>query len=110
MEHRWSLRTPIELDVDLIRESGSGHEAFKTRDIGLGGVFLEGGGAYPEKNTNVELNFILTTDEGDMKHRIKARVVRIADDGIGLMFRDFDVGAFRSLQEVLRYKRPDSVH
>ena len=110
MEHRWSLRTPVELDVDLIYESVD-EMACKTRDIGLGGVFIEGDSqVMPPKNANVELNFILNSDEGSIKHKIKARVVRTSDDGIGLMFRDFDVGAFRSLQEVLRHKKPDSVH
>lgn len=110
MEHRWSLRTPVTLDVDLIYESAS-EMACKTRDIGLGGVFIEGDSqTMPPKNANVELNFILNSDDGSTKHKIKARVVRTSDDGIGLMFRDFDVGAFRSLQEVLRHKKPDSVH
>ena len=110
MEHRWSLRTPVALEVDLIYESAS-ELSCKTRDIGLGGVFLEGDTAtMPPKNANVELNFILNSGETTTKHKIKARVVRTADDGIGLMFRDFDVGAFRSLQEVLRHKAPESVH
>jgi len=109
MEHRWSLRTPIELDVDLNCE-GLGQLGCRTRDIGLGGVFLEGSADFPPKNANVELTFNLDSSEGTTRHKIKARVVRIADDGIGLMFRDFDVGAFRSLQEVLRHKKPDSMH
>lgn len=105
MERRWTERTPINVPVDL---SFAGMQAgeYHTRDIGLGGVFVEMlKENKPTQKTSVELTFKLGSGMNLTKHRINARVVRIAEDGVGMMFRDFDAGAFRSLQEVLRYKQ-----
>ncbi len=104
MERRWTERTPIDVPVDL---SFAGNQAgeCRTRDIGLGGVFVAlPQGCKIDEETPVELTFKLGAGVHLTKHRINARVVRVADGGVGMMFRDFDAGAFRSLQEVLRYK------
>jgi len=101
MEQRWSTRTPVKLDVDMAYEDKE--EDCSTRDIGMGGVFLEMGSILPPVDTMVELIFKVGATDKRTKHKIKAKVVRVAYDGIGLMFRDFDAGTFRALQEVLRY-------
>lgn len=107
MERRWTERTPINVTVDLVCAGMQAGEC-RTRDIGLGGVFVEVPGAtYLAAETPVELIFKLGAGEVLTKHRINARVVRVAADGVGMMFRDFDASAFRSLQEVLRYKQGD---
>jgi hypothetical protein len=69
----------------------------------MGGVFLEMGRLFPAVDTMVELVFKVGPTDKRTKYKIKAKVVRVADDGIGLMFSDFDAGTFRALQEVLRY-------
>jgi hypothetical protein len=105
MERRWTERTPINVPVDLTF-SGMQTGEYRTRDIGLGGVYImmPGEGNIVQE-TPVELTFKLGSGERLTKHRINARVVRVGADGVGMMFRDFDAGAFRSLQEVLRYKQ-----
>ena len=105
MERRWTERTSMTVPVDL-SYAGVLTEECRTRDIGLGGVFVE----LPTEvslaeETPVELTFKLDTNSGLTKHRINARVVRVCGDGVGMMFRDFDAIAFRSLQEVLLYKQ-----
>lgn len=103
IERRWTTRTPINLDVEVLYH-GAGVAACQALDIGLGGVFLK---INPDKilpDSNVELLFLLGAGESRIKHKIKAKVVRATTHGMGLMFRDFDATAFRSLQEVLRYK------
>lgn len=102
MEQRWSTRTPIKLDVDLAYDEKE-VEGCATRDIGMGGVFLEMQRLMPPVDTMVDLIFKVGPLDRQTKHKIKARVVRVVDDGVGLMFRDFDAGSFRALQEVLRY-------
>ena len=102
MEQRWSTRTPVKLDVDMAYDDKE-LEDCSTRDIGMGGVFLEAGSSLPSVDTMVELVFKVGPSDKRTKHKIKAKVVRVADDGVGLMFRDFDAGSFRALQEVLRY-------
>jgi hypothetical protein len=103
-ERRWTERTAINVPVDLVC-AGKQHGEYQTRDVGLGGVFVEMSREMElAANTSVEVTFKLGAGSRLTKHRINARVVRIAEGGVGMMFRDFDAGAFRSLQEVLRYK------
>ena len=105
MERRWTERTSINVPVDL-SYGGLQTEDCRTRDIGLGGVFIE---LPTEANIAaemaVELTFKLGASPNLTKHRINARVVRVTEDGVGMMFRDFDAIAFRSLQEVLLYNQ-----
>jgi hypothetical protein len=101
MEQRWSPRTRADLDVDLSFH-GEVVSGCKVRDIGMGGLFIEIEKAFP-RETVVELKFKIRADGQDTKHRIRATVARACDDGLGMMFCDFDAGTFRSLQEVLHY-------
>lgn len=103
IERRWTTRTPINLDVEVLSH-GAGIAACKALDIGLGGVFLKINPDEIPPDSNVELFFVLGAGESRIKHKIKAKVVRSTPHGMGLMFRDFDATAFRSLQEVLHYK------
>ena len=110
MERRWTERTSINVPVDLAY-AGIQTEECRTRDIGLGGVFVE----LPKEvnlaaDTPVELTFKLGTAPQLTKHRINARVVRVTGDGVGMMFRDFDAIAFRSLQEVLLYNQNNALN
>ena len=100
MDQRWSTRTPVVMDVDLLF---NGQEvACKTRNVSLGGVFLELSPTAP-LDALVELTFKLGAGERRTKHKMKAKVVHAEADGMGLMFRDFDAASFRALQEVVRY-------
>lgn len=108
MERRWTARAPIYIDVGLFFH-GQEISVCKTRDIGLGGVFLESDQPLLPKEAQVELIFMLGSGEQRIKHRIRAKVARLAGEGMGLVFRDFDATAFRSLQEVLRHKEKDGV-
>lgn len=100
MDQRWSTRTPVAMDVDLLY---NGQEvACKTRNVSLGGVFLDMVSSAPP-DALVELVFKLGVGERRTKHKMKAKVIHAEADGVGLMFRDFDAASFRALQEVVRY-------
>ncbi|HED40016.1 MAG TPA: PilZ domain-containing protein [Chromatiales bacterium] len=101
MEQRWSPRTRADLDVDLSFRGEIVSEC-KVRDIGMGGLFVEVEKAYP-RDTVVELKFKIQSDGQETRHRIRATVARTCEQGLGMMFCDFDAGTFRSLQEVLHY-------
>lgn len=101
MEQRWSPRTRADLDVDLSFR-GEILSNCKVRDIGMGGLFIEVKKEFP-RDTVVELKFNLKADGQDTRHRLRATVARASDNGLGMMFCDFDAGTFRSLQEVLHY-------
>lgn len=102
IEHRWSQRRFVSLQVEIV---GAGvNEDCTTKDVGLGGAFVEMSGHIPDCDTDVELLFSLSNhDQRVTKHRLSARVVRSANNGVGLVFKDFDTRAFRSLQEVMRH-------
>jgi len=105
MEKRWSERRALHVDVDVYQQGELIGSCFSS-DIGLGGTFLEVNGAFDMPGTaGVELVFRLATGEQKTKHKINARVARVAESGFGLKFCDFDTGVFRSLQEIMSYKK-----
>lgn len=109
MEQRWSPRTRVNLEVDLLVK-GKEVGGCRTRDIGMGGAFVEVSEDFHAEKAIVELIFKLGSGDHYSNHRIKAIIVRVANDGVGLMFRDFDASAFRSLQEILQYAQSHTMH
>jgi len=100
-ENRWSKRRALRLDVDVVEQGVTLASSF-TRDVGLGGVFVEWNGYPLEAESQVDLLFNLHPDDGKTcKHRLHAKVVRVTSEGIGLSFQDFDTVAFRSLQALM---------
>ncbi|NOZ52342.1 MAG: PilZ domain-containing protein [Gammaproteobacteria bacterium] len=110
MENRWSDRRELRLDVDVIRQ---GEKIFSclSHDVGLGGAFINfATSRHVDKNAEVELVFHLMGNHQEVKHSLRARVVRITDNGIGLKFHEFDTCVFRSLQEIMSYKGVEKLH
>jgi len=106
MEHRWSDRRELQLDVEVFRD-GAKICSCKSRDVGLGGAFLDLDSSCPVgEDDNLELVFHLISEHNPIKHSLHARIVRVTDEGVGLKFHDFDTGVFRSLQEIMSYKLP----
>lgn len=108
MEKRWSQRKGLRVGVDVYRH-GELLSACFSQDIGLGGTFL--GADCPvqlQKDTDVDLIFRLMSGESGIRHKISARVARVAEDGIGFKFCEFDTGVFRSLQEIMALTRSAS--
>lgn len=101
VEQRWSQRRSVALGVDIYRNEALLNKC-QSRDVGLGGVFLDLEQGSLQQHQDVELFFTLG-ENSETRHKLKARVVRVSDDGVGLMFRDFDTGSFRALQEIMRY-------
>lgn len=107
MERRWTGRTRIRLPVDVC-DQGVVNGSYHTRDISLGGVFVEIPMVQYVADTYLDLHFKLGENGHYTKHRIKGKVVRITAEGVGLTFKEFDAVAFRSLQEVVRLKESQS--
>lgn len=103
MERRWTTRRKLGLDVDVAFDGGT-VQGCHTNDIGLGGVFVKTGEHVLPRDQPVELRFKLQGPADVEEHTIRAKVVRLVPGGAGLMFRDFDAGAFRSLQRVLKVR------
>ena len=105
MERRWTTRTPARLEVDLHCDELKGSESCRTRDISFGGIFLELSNWEPTKDTLVDLVFHFESKDKHKTHyKLPAKVVRVTDYGVGVVFRDFDAASFRSLREIFRFK------
>jgi len=99
MEQRASDRRPVAIEVDIFQR-GAPVRHGRTRDVGLGGAFVEGPGL--PLRAEVELAFRIP---GARERRLRARVVRVEDGGSGVAFHDLDLGAVRALQDVIALAR-----
>jgi len=105
MERRWTTRTKLDIDVDVLL-NGTVSIQCKTGDIGLGGVYLNILADTPlTKGDTVELTFKLNLHRSE-ECKLRAKVIRLTEQGAGLMFKDFDAIAFRSLQQVMKVPLP----
>ena len=113
MENRWSDRRDLCLGVDIMHH-GEKLTSCQSRDVGLGGAFLDLEDVYSQKllqqDSDVELVFHLFDGQEETKHALRARIIRLDDDGVGLKFHEFDTGVFRSLQEIMSYHGAEQVH
>ncbi len=103
MEKRWTVRTPVRLNVDLLYKDLEVVNC-RTRDISLSGVYVELEQLQPGQDVPVELVFKFGEAGSYTRYRVPARVARADGVGVGLMFRDIDASSFRALREVLKRK------
>jgi len=111
MDNRWSNRKDLDISVDIYYH-GNKLATGRSRDVGLGGTYLDSLSLNQNLSldSHVELIFHLIEGASDVKYALHARVVRIDEGGVGLKFRDFDTGVFRSLQQIMTYKMAEAVH
>jgi hypothetical protein len=100
MERRWGVRRPVEVEV-LIDNQPACTLQGRVDNISIGGLFVKTEASSLRMNAPVEL--VLSIDEAGNKHvyRLPAVVVRQANGGVGLMFDQYDVSAFRTLVVLL---------
>ncbi len=106
MERRWSIRKLIVMDVALIYD-GLGMVRGKTLDISMEGMFIVTGAITLPYNVPIDIVLEMAEGKDRKSHRLPALVVRVAEDGIGTMFRNMEVGALRALQCVLHTGQPE---
>lgn len=101
VEQRWSQRRDVSLGVDVL-QNGEVVASCHSKDVGLGGVFVQTDSRKLLADSDYELCFSL--GQKDMaKQKLKAKIVRVSHDGFGFMFKDFDTNSFRALQEIMRF-------
>ncbi len=98
MEHRWSERKPIALEAQLFYK-GQTALSCKTRNVSFEGMFIETHGKSPPKDANIELAFELQVGRRNKPHLMQAQVVHVNEHGIGIMFRNFNIGTLHALQQ-----------
>lgn len=89
MERRYGPREPVNLDVTIYREKRK-LGSFESRDIGLEGIFVAA--QHPDLGVGecITLQLSLDVSDRDSCYPIRAIVVHRSNDGIGLMFTDYD--------------------
>lgn len=100
MEHRWSLRSPVDVDV-VIYHHQLGKMRGRSRNICLEGMFVEMEAEKPPRNALVDLVVGLRVGSQNILYRLRALVIHVTERGVGFMFRDFDINFFRYLQRML---------
>ena len=83
MEHRCSVRKPVEFQL-LLYKHGLPRENSVSRNLGLGGVFIDSGVYEWRKNEYLEVEFV--GRNGNPGMRLPAVVVHASPQGTGLMF------------------------
>ncbi|MGD8568651.1 MAG: PilZ domain-containing protein [Gammaproteobacteria bacterium] len=106
MEHRWSARIPIATRVTLYRNKMPVAVCAAT-DIGLGGMFVATGPLTYSKDTTLEVDIKLDTEQGPTRFRLPACVVYHSQTGVGLMFLESDNEVSRTIRRLLQ-NRPSS--
>lgn len=101
MEHRWSERKPIEMDVALYY-APLGTITGKTRDVSLEGMYVQTTGIDLPVHAELEVSFVTHTGGGaPQEHHLHAYVVHGDGGGVGLMLRHVDYSDFYALRYML---------
>ena len=98
-EKRKHRRSSIQLDIELVYPDG-GSSRVKTRDLSIGGLFVEAIGNQPPKvGTLLTVNFSAPHQSGT--YSLKARVQRLTLNGIAMTFIDFGLDDLRFIETIL---------
>lgn len=101
MEHRWSERKPIEMEVALYY-APVGTIAGKTRDVSLEGMYVQTDGIDLPMHAELEVSFTTRSGNGaHQEHHLPAYVVHGNGSGVGLMLRHVDYKDFYALRYML---------
>lgn len=99
-EKRRYRRSNIQLDIELIYPDG-GSSRVKTRDLSIGGLFVEATGNQPPKlGTLLTVSFLSAPHQGGT-YSLQARVQRLSLNGIAMTFIDFDLDDLRFIETIL---------
>jgi len=101
MEHRWSERKNVTMDVTLHYDP-VGQISGKTRDVSLEGMFVETEGVTIPSRAEVKVLFESKDHGTKYSHCVPAYVVHNNDNGVGLMLRHSGYEDFYALRHMLQ--------
>lgn len=87
MEHRWSERKTINVDV-YVYHRGIPVAVCKTRDVSMGGMQIQVGPLGFYKNTPLELEFSASRLGDSRRYRLPGNVVHCSRNRMGVMLDD----------------------
>ena len=97
-EKRWCDRRTINTDIKVIFHNRTYYAL--TRDIGLGGMFIDLNAVLIPKGAHVEVSMLKYGYKSSYP-TFETRVAYVTSRGYGLYFTDFELQHFRDLQEIL---------
>lgn len=100
IEHRWSSRREIDLDVNL-HYPPVGTINGKTRNISLEGMYVDLKGVRIPPQARLEISFVAETRGRPVEHRLPAYVVHTREGGVGLMLQHVGYREFDALRYML---------
>ena len=83
MEHRQSIRKALSFKLRIYKHQKHIFDG-TSKDLGLGGVFVEADGYAWRKNEQLEVEFV--AEDGSCALRLPVIVVHLRNTGAGLMF------------------------
>ena len=99
-EKRKHRRSSIQLDVELVYPGG-GSSKVRTRDLSIGGLFVDAIGNQPPKvGTPLTVTFLSAPHQSGT-YSLKARVQRLTLNGIAMTFIDFGLEDLRFVETIL---------
>lgn len=100
VEHRWSTRKQLAMDVSLYYPP-IGMINGRTRDVSLEGMFVELRGVHIPAQSRLEVSFTAGTEDRQTEHRLPAYVVHEREGGVGLMLQHVGYREFDALRYML---------
>lgn len=97
-EKRWCGRRTIYTDIKITFHNRTYYAL--TRDIGLGGMFIDLNTVLIPKGAHVEVS-MLKYGRKSFCPTFETRVAYVTPHGYGLYFTDYQLQHFRQLQEIL---------
>ncbi len=99
MEHRWSPRKPLTVDV-VIHYPPLGLVRARSHDISLDGMLVDTGRILLPPGEQVELCFRPDENPGPYLH-VDAEVIHTSPKGTGVLFRDYGPEVLLALKSLL---------
>ncbi len=100
VEHRWSQRKDISIDVSLYYPP-VGVVNGTTRNISLEGMYIDTRGVTIPPQARLEVSFFTESCGRQIEHRMPAYVIHCRDGGVGLMLQHVGHGEFDALRYML---------
>lgn len=99
MEHRWSERRRVCIDVKIYH-NGNSVALCKTRDLSMGGMQIRVGPLGFYTNTPLEVEFEVQADGGARRYRLPCNVVHCSRDRLGVMIHETHAEAHAALSRL----------
>jgi hypothetical protein len=107
-ERRWNERHPVAINI-VVYYSGLGLIQGKTKNLSIDGTFIDTGRITLHQGGEVDL-ILYDPADSSTQQRVRARIVRLDDDGAGMVFRDIPLGAYELLRRALNRPATDAIN